>query len=210
MREIFFDLDGTLTDPFEGISKSIVYALERLGEDAPDDAVLRSFIGPPLLASFGTLLGAERAKDALAFYRERFGDVGWRENRPYDGIQGLLEALGAAQHTLYVATSKPRVFAQKIVEHFGLAGHFATVFGSELDGRNAEKPDLLQYALSATSAQDPVMVGDREHDVIGAKKNDMPVIGVTWGYGTDQELRDAGADQIANSPAALGRLLIGH
>lgn len=210
MREIFFDLDGTLTDPFEGISKSIIYALERLGEDAPDATVLRSFIGPPLLASFTSLIGAERAKDALVFYRERFGDVGWQENRPYDGIHELLEALVAANLKLYVATSKPRVFALKIVEHFGLGVHFSSVFGSELDGRNAEKTELLELALSETSATDAIMVGDREHDVIGAKRNGIPVIGVTWGYGDDQELRDAGADHIATSPAALGKILAVH
>lgn len=209
MREIFFDLDGTLSDPFAGISRSIVYALERLGEDAPDEAVLRSFIGPPLLASFESLLGSERAKEALDYYRERFGDVGWQENRPYDGIRELLESLTAKDRKLYVATSKPHVFARKIVEHFGLSDYFSTVFGSELDGRNAEKTALLKFALLETGATNAVMVGDREHDVIGALENGLSVIGVTWGYGSEEELRAAGAEQIVTSPGALDEMLAG-
>lgn len=171
--------------------------------------MLRSFIGPPLLASFESLLGSERAADALSLYRERFGDIGWQENRPYDGIRELLESLTAKDRTLYVATSKPQVFAQKIVEHFGLRDYFSTVFGAELDGRNADKVELLEFALSESGATDAVMVGDRKHDVIGALENGLSVIGVTWGYGSEEELRAAGADQIVASPGALGEMLAG-
>jgi phosphoglycolate phosphatase len=205
--DVYFDLDGTLTDPFEGISKSIVYALERLGEDPPDEAVLRSCIGPPLLASFESMVGGERAQDALGYYRERFGDVGWQENEPYEGMHVLLDALVGENRNLYVATSKPRVFANKIVDHFGFASFFIRVFGSELDGRNASKVDLLSYALAQTNSADAVMVGDRKHDVIGALENGLRPIGVSWGYGSKKELNDAGATQIVASPARLLKLL---
>lgn len=207
MPDIFFDLDGTLTDPFEGISKSIVYALERLGEDVPDEAVLRNCIGPPLLQSFETMVGAERANAALTFYRARFGDVGWQENIPYEGIRELLEKLFGPGRRLYVATSKPRVFALRIVEHFEFKGFFAEVYGAELDGRRANKVELLHYAVSQTNSTSAAMVGDREHDVIGAHANKLRAVGVTWGYGSEKELRDAGAEQIAASPAELHSIL---
>ncbi len=205
---IYFDLDGTLTDPFEGISKSIVYALDRLGEVAPADDVLRRFIGPPLLENFESLVGKGRAGDAVTFYRERFGDVGWQENIPYDGIPDLLRSLRDTGRTLYVATSKPTAFAERIVSHFDLREFFNGVFGSELDGRRTEKAELLAYALSRNASTDAVMIGDREHDVIGAIQNDMRIIGVSYGYGTVEELRAAGAEQIASSPDALGALLL--
>jgi phosphoglycolate phosphatase len=208
LPDIYFDLDGTLTDPFEGISKSIAYALQRLGEPEPGDEVLRKCIGPPLLASFETLVGEERAPDALTFYRERFGDVGWQENIPYPGIHDVLQELRDAGHTLYVATSKPGVFAEKILMHFELDKYFAGVFGSELDGRRSNKVELLEHALAVNASVAAVMVGDREHDVIGALRNNMHIIAVTYGYGTEEELRNAGAEQIASSPADLGALLM--
>ncbi len=207
-EHLYFDLDGTLTDPFEGISKSIVYALDRLGEAPPAEDVLRQCIGPPLLASFDSLVGETRARDALMFYRERFGDVGWQENSPYDGIHELLQGLGDSGRTLYVATSKPTVYAECIVSHFDLREFFDGVFGSELDGRRTNKVELLAYALSANAAGDAIMIGDREHDVVGAIRNNMHIIGVSYGYGTEEELRSAGAEQIASSPDALGVLLV--
>jgi len=135
-EHLYFDLDGTLTDPFEGISKSIVYALDRLGEAPPAEDVLRQCIGPPLLASFDSLVGETRARDALTFYRERFGDVGWQENSPYDGIRELLQGMDDSGRTLYVATSKPTVYAERIVSHFDLREFFDGVFGSEQPGRS--------------------------------------------------------------------------
>ncbi len=207
MPDIYFDLDGTLTDPFEGISKSIVYALQRLGEPEPGDEVLRKCIGPPLMASFETLVGEDRARDALIFYRERFGDVGWQENVPYLGIHDVLHELRDLGRTLYVATSKPGVFAEKILAHFELDKYFAGAFGSELDGRRSSKIELLEHALAVNASEAAVMVGDREHDVIGALRNNMHIIAVTYGYGTEKELRIAGAEQIASSPAELGALL---
>ena len=207
MRDIYFDLDGTLTDPFEGISKSIAYALQRLDEAEPDSETLRNCIGPPLLASFESLVGKLRARDALTFYRERFGDVGWQENVPYAGIYDVLRALRDSGCSLYVATSKPHVFAEKIVIHFELDEFFCGVFGSELDGRRSNKVELLEHALAVNASEDAVMVGDREHDVIGAISNNMHIIAVAYGYGTEEELRSAGARQIASSPAHLGTLL---
>lgn len=208
MPDIYFDLDGTLTDPFEGISKSIAYALQRLGEPEPGDEALRKCIGPPLMASFEILVGEDRARDALIFYRERFGDVGWQENLPYPGIHDVLQELRDAGRTLYVATSKPGVFAEKILAHFELDKYFAGVFGSELDGRRSNKIELLEHALAVNASEAAVMVGDREHDVIGALRNNMHIIAVTYGYGTEEELRNAGAEQIASSPADLGSLLM--
>ena len=207
-EHVYFDLDGTLTDPFEGISKSIIYALDKLGETRPAENVLRQCIGPPLLASFESLVGEARARDALTFYRERFGDVGWQENIPYVGIPELLQRLVDSGRTLYVATSKPKCYAERIVSHFNLRQFFAGVFGSELDGRRTNKVELLEFALSANASGDAVMIGDREHDVIGAISNDMRIIGVTYGYGTEEELRSAGATQIASSPAAIGALVL--
>ena len=210
MPDIYFDLDGTLTDPFEGISKSIAYALQRLGEPEAGDEVLRKCIGPPLMTSFETLVGEGRARDALIFYRERFGDVGWQENLPYPGIHDVLQELRDAGRTLYVATSKPGVFAERILAHFDLDKYFAGVFGSELDGRRSNKVELLEHALAVNASEAAVMVGDREHDVIGALRNNMHIIAVTYGYGTEEELRNAGAEQIASSPADLGALLMGN
>jgi len=207
-EHLYFDLDGTLTDPFEGISKSIVYALDRLGEAPPAEDVLRQCIGPPLLASFDSLVGEARSRDALTFYRERFGDVGWQENSPYDGIRELLQGMDDSGRTLYVATSKPTVYAERIVSHFDLREFFDGVFGSELDGRRTNKVELLAYALSANASGDAIMIGDREHDVIGAIRNNMHIIGVSYGYGTEEELRSAGAEQIASSPDAIGALLL--
>ena len=207
-EHLYFDLDGTLTDPFEGISKSIVYALDRLGEAPPAEDVLRHCIEPPLLASFDSLVGEARSRDALTFYRERFGDVGWQENSPYDGIRELLQGMDDSGRTLYVATSKPTVYAERIVSHFDLREFFDGVFGSELDGRRTNKVELLAYALSANASGDAIMIGDREHDVIGAIRNNMHIIGVSYGYGTEEELRSAGAEQIASSPDALGALLL--
>jgi len=207
-EDVYFDLDGTLTDPFEGISKSIIYALDRLGEACPAENVLRQCIGPPLLASFESLVGEARARDALTFYRERFGDVGWQENHPYDGIHDVLQRLSDSGRMLYVATSKPKCYAERIVSHFDLRQFFDGVFGSELDGCRSSKAALLEHALSANASVDAVMIGDREHDVIGAIQNDMRIIGVTYGYGTEEELRRAGAEQIASSPSAIGALVL--
>jgi len=204
---IYFDLDGTLTDPKPGITRSIQYALQKLDHPTmPTEDELTWCIGPPLRASFVRLLGAETSADlAVSYYRERFSDVGLYENGVYDGIGEVLTKLGAAGHRLFVATSKPHVFAERIIDHFGLRDHFERVFGSELDGTRVDKSHLLEYALKQASV-DPartLMVGDRSHDMVGAKNNGMKGIGVLYGYGTRDELLDAGAHHVCATPGAI-------
>jgi phosphoglycolate phosphatase len=199
MHTIFFDLDGTLTNPKPGITRSIQYALKTLGQAVPDEDELTWCIGPPLLASLKKLTGTDALADrALLLYRERFADIGLFENEAYGGIEETLSALAATSPRMFVATSKPAVYAERIVDHFGLRRYFARVFGSELDGTRVDKSDLLRYALGET-AVDPrnaVMIGDRSHDVVGAKRNGMTAIGVLYGYGSEDELREAGAHHI--------------
>jgi phosphoglycolate phosphatase len=207
-RYVYIDLDGTLTDPFEGISNCIGYALERLGQARPADDALRRFIGPPLLATFEELLGRELAPRALGYYRERFGDIGWRENAVYPGIPAALSTITDAGHRCFVATTKPHVFARRIVEHFELAAYFTEVYGSELDGTRTDKTELLRFAQRGLSEpKESVMIGDRHYDVVGARNNGFRAIGVTWGYGTADELRGAGADCLAASPEQLPSLV---
>ena len=203
---LFFDLDGTLTDPKPGITASIQYALTRLGREAPPEDELTWCIGPPLRASFVVLLGGDELADrAVAFYRERFGDVGLFENSVYPDIAHVLAALARPSRRMFVATSKPHVFARRIIDHFGLAGHFEHVFGSELDGTRVHKADLLAYALEQTGvdASQALMIGDRSHDVNGAKANGMDAVGVTYGYGSREELLAAGARHLCASPRAI-------
>lgn len=205
---VYFDLDGTLTDPYEGITKCICYALECLGFPLPSDDELRSFIGPPLLDTFAPLVGEELAPKALEYYRERFSDVGWRENIPYDGIHDALATLTEAGHRCFVATTKPHVFARRIVEHFGMAQYFNSVYGSELDGTRTDKTELLQYAQAERSeARESIMIGDRHHDMIGATNNGIRAIGVSYGYGSADELFGSGAESVASSPAELPGLI---
>ncbi|MES1149858.1 MAG: HAD family hydrolase [Bradyrhizobium guangdongense] len=209
MHTIYFDLDGTLTDPKPGITRSIQYALKKLDQPVPTEDELTWCIGPPLRASFVRLLGGDHSADhAVSFYRERFSDVGLYENGVYDGIGDVLTKLCTSGHRLFVATSKPHVFAERIIDHFGLRRYFVRVFGSELDGTRVDKGDLLAYALDEEKV-DPrsaVMIGDRSHDVVGARKNGMTAIGVLYGYGSEVELRDAGAHHIcAAHPELLDR-----
>ena len=178
MDAIFFDLDGTLTDPKPGITRSIQYALQRLDHpDDPDrgrtDLVHRAAVAREFCA--GCSAAIIRADHAVSLYRERFSDIGLYENGVYNGIGDVLTTLGASGHRLFVATSKPHVFAERIIDHFGLRNHFERVFGAELDGTRVDKSHLLEYALKETSV-DPaktLMIGDRSHDMIGAKNNGM-------------------------------------
>jgi phosphoglycolate phosphatase len=207
-KYVYFDLDGTLTDPFEGISRCIAYALERLGYGKPGDAELRRFIGPPLLETFGELVGSGLAPRALELYRERFADTGWQENAAYPGVHESLADITAAGHLCFVATTKPHVFARRIVEHFDLSPFFTAVYGSELDGTRTDKTELLRFASRERSGARPsVMVGDRCHDVVAALNNGFRAIGATWGYGTENELLDAGAHRLAATPEQLPDLV---
>ncbi len=207
---IFFDLDGTLTDPKPGITKSIRFALKEMGHEPPPADELTWCIGPPLQASFEQILGDEKlAVAALTLYRERFAETGLFENRVYLGIEACLRDLKASDCRLHVATSKPAVYAERIIRHFDLDGYFETVFGSELDGTRSDKSDLLEFALSESGA-DPrhsIMIGDRSHDVIGARNNGLKAVGVLYGYGSREELETAGADVIVETVEALRRYL---
>lgn len=206
---IYFDLDGTLTDPFDGITKSIVYALERLDVPSPGHEELASYIGPSLRETFGFLVGADHAERALSLYRERYADIGWRENTPYYGIHDVLETLTAAGHTLFVATAKPTVYAKKIIEHFRMDRYFDDVLGCELDGTRGDKTDLLNWALPQFSAGErTIMVGDRRHDMVAAKNCGMDALGVTYGYGSAQELQDAGAARLVHRTLDLSGVLL--
>ena len=205
---IYFDLDGTLTDPYEGITRCILYALDKLGFPHPDDDYLYSCIGPPLWDTFPEMVGEELTKRAVDLYRERFVDIGWKENTLYEGIPEALEAVASAGHTLFVATAKPHMHAARIVNHFGLGDLIHNVYGSELDGTRATKGDLLRFAIERNPGGTAhVMVGDRKHDLIGAIANEMTPIGVAWGYGSVDELEDAGAAAIAHAPGELSGIL---
>jgi phosphoglycolate phosphatase len=206
MDAIFFDLDGTLTDPKPGITRSIQYALDKLGQQTiPTEDQLTWCIGPPLRASFVKLLGEASADLAVSLYRERFSDIGLYENAVYAGVEDVLTALRQSGRRLFVATSKAHVFADRIIDHFDLRRHFERVFGAELDGTRADKSDLLAYALKTTSVDSShaIMIGDRSHDMIGARNNGMQGIGVLYGYGSEQELIAAGASHLCATPRAV-------
>jgi len=207
-RHVFLDLDGTLTDPSIGIAACLRHAASTLGLTLPPDEDLTRYIGPPLEESFREILGTSDEStivEAVRLYRGRFSTVGLFENRVYDGIPDALEAARSAGASLVLATAKPQVFAQRILEHFGLAPFFSGVHGPELSGARSDKSELLEYALSVEGA-DParsVMVGDRRHDVVAAKCHGLPAIGVLWGFGSGAELSQAGADRLVDEVAAL-------
>ncbi len=203
-RYALFDLDGTLTDPEEGITRSVAHALAHFGIEVSDLRSLRKFIGPPLKDSFMEFYGFSEADALTAIdkYRERFSTVGIFENRLYPGMESVLSRLCGDGLTLAVASSKPEIYVKQIVEHFGLSRFFAAVCGSELDGRRTDKAEVISYALAALSsppAADCIMVGDRKHDIVGAKKNSLRSVGVLYGFGSRDELLHAGADRLAES-----------
>jgi phosphoglycolate phosphatase len=207
-RTVLFDLDGTLTDPKLGITRCIQHAMSELGRIAPHADDLHWCIGPPARDTFSKLL--ETTDDtvldrALALYRERFSTTGLYENTLYPTIPGVLAELRGARYRLFVATSKLQVFATRIVEHFSLTDMFEKVYGSELDGQRADKGELIAHLLTTENLEPSavVMVGDREHDVVGAKKSGVPCVGVTYGYGTEAELKSAGAVRLVTSPTEL-------
>jgi len=203
---LLFDLDGTLTDNFSGIARSIVYALDRLDVEAPSSAELRRFVGPPLRTTFAALLGTDEPdaiEQAIALYRERYSEVGWRENVVYDGIPEALATLAASPRRLFLCTSKPEIYARRIVTLFGLVEHLDGVYGADLAGRHDDKAVLLAH-LASTEGLDPsraVMIGDRSHDLRAARANGARAIGVLWGYGSAEEL--AGADALVRTPREL-------
>ena len=154
------------------------------------------------------MVGEALTKKAVALYRERFVDVGWKENKPYDGIHEALETIASAGHTMFVATAKPHMHAARIIGHFGMGDYIHNVYGSELDGTRATKTELLAFAIDKNPGSTKrVMIGDRRHDLAGAIANDLEPVGVAWGYGSLEELETAGASAIARSPAELVRII---
>jgi phosphoglycolate phosphatase len=212
-RALLFDLDGTLTDPSVGIMRCIAYALERMGAPVPEAAALRAWVGPPLREQFGAYLGdPARGEQALALYRERFGCVGLYENRLYDGISELLAALHSQGTRLLLATGKPQPYAQRILEHFGLLDWFAHVGGATFDGTISSKAAIIGALLPRLSAAERVscgMIGDREHDVAGARAHGLPCIAVGYGFGSAAELAACRPDYCVGSVAELHALLCG-
>ena len=211
---ILFDLDGTLTDPGMGITNSVMHALTHFGITVADRAELYRFIGPPLMDSFMEYCGLteEQAVEAVRVYREYFADKGWAENAVYGGIEALLADLVAAGKILLVATSKPQIFAERILVHFGLDKYFTHICGVALQApRGYSKADVIRDALDSAGVSDvsaAVMVGDRHHDIDGAKAVGMESIGVLYGYGDRTEHEAAGADAIAESVATLKAMLL--
>ena len=209
---ILFDLDGTLTDPGEGITNSVAYALSKYGIEVEDKKSLNVFIGPPLHESFqkyykfSTLLSF----DAVTKYREYYRDRGIFENRLYDGIAHMLKTLKKSGKTVIMATSKPTVFARRIAEHYGIMEYFDVLVGSELDGKRVDKAEVIEEALRQAGfpeRSECIMVGDRLHDIIGAKKNSLTSIGVLYGYGSREELSEAGADLMVETVDELLEVL---
>ena len=210
---VLFDLDGTLTDPAEGIIGGVVFAMEQAGVPVPDRATLESFIGPPLIGQFERVCGVphETAVAMLGYYRQYFVPRGMHENRVYDGIPALLTALRAAGLTLAVATSKPEPFAEEILTFFGLADKLDYICGSTLDEQRTDKASVIAYArerMGFGEADALMMVGDRCYDVEGAVQNGLPCIGVLYGYGSREELTAAGAAALAQDPQELQEQLL--
>ena len=211
-RYILFDLDGTVTDPELRITLSVAYALKHFGIEVEDVSSLRKFIGPPLHDSFIDFYGfsKENAMEAVDKYRERFAVTGIFENEPYDGIHQLLAGLKDVGYTLAIASSKPEVFTRRIIEHFELAPYFTEVCGSELDGSRTDKAEVITYVLEKLgnpTVENVVMVGDRKHDILGAKKNNLTSIGVLYGFGNEAELQEAGADYIATTVSDIAPII---
>lgn len=208
---VLFDLDGTLTDPYEGIARSVHYALERLGHPLPDERFMRSVIGPPLRDSFVHLLGEELADEGVRIYRERYTTIGLYENTVFPGIPELLADLHAAGCRLFVATSKLIEPTHIILEHFGLTQYFTGVSGATLDGRIARKADVIAALLPHIGAdrERAVMVGDTPYDVYGARSHGLPCIAVEYGFGELEALHAAEPLTRAATVTELRRLLLG-
>lgn len=210
---ILFDLDGTLTDPGLGITNSAAYALHKFQIEVPDRTSLYKFIGPPLIESFEKYYGfsAEEAQTALHYFREYFSVTGILENEVYPGIKELLQALQSAGKSILLATSKPEEYARRILAHFDLDSYFTYIAGATMDEKRVKKAEVIQYALdfcNITDTSRAVMIGDREHDILGAKAHGLDSIGVLFGYGNREELEAAGATLLAETVADLEHYLL--
>lgn len=213
MIYILFDLDGTITDPKEGITRSIQYALKHMGIEVTDLSSLCKHIGPPLKDSFMEFwdMSEEEALKAVEKYREYFVPTGLYENAVYEGIEEVLKELNRQGRKLIVATSKPEIYAGVILKHFKLEQYFQDICGASLDGSRSKKGDVIRYVLNknkVSPSDTVIMVGDRLHDIVGAKENKLPAVGVLYGYGSKEELTKAGADFIAENMSELKEILM--
>lgn len=211
-KYFLFDLDGTLTDPFLGITNSVAYSLRHYGINEEDMQTLACFIGPPLYESFEKYYGfsKEGAVEAVEKYREYYRDKGIFENRLYQGAEDLLKTLKDKDFTVALATSKPEVFATRILEHFGIIKYFDVVIGSLLDGGRVKKGEVVAETLKRLNHPDKsqcIMIGDRIHDILGAKENGIDSLGVLFGYGSESEFQEAGADYTAKDFEEIKKLL---
>ena len=214
---LFFDLDGTLTESGPGIINCVKYALEKFGIDETDMAKLRKFIGPPLVDSFMALYGFSEkdAREAMRLYRERFGTIGIFENSAYAGITEELQKLKSAGKKLYVATGKPEIYVPRILEKYGLAKFFEFAGGSDIEETRSQKWQIIDFVirechLEREAAEGKVvMIGDRKHDIDGAKKTGILSLGVLWGYGSRSELEEHGADHIIEKVPDLSKFFLG-
>ncbi len=212
MTLVLFDLDGTLIDSETGIVHTIEYALRKLGAPVPSRAELRTWIGPPLCVTFPRVLGddAQRVERAVAFYHERFSAIGWREHEVYPGIAPAIDAIAARGATLAVVTAKTAAHASRIIDHLPFGARFARTYAPTPESAHSEKASMIAQALAdfGVDACDAVMVGDRHFDIEGAKANGVRAVGVSWGFGSVQELNEAGADRIVDSADALPSVLL--
>lgn len=211
IKNILFDLDGTLTDPKEGIIRCMQYAMENLCLECPPPEELHIHIGPPIRNALSVIMKTEDdalIEEALRIFRVRFSEIGLFENEVFAGVPEMLASLRDSNRRLFVATSKPLVFTERILSRFGLSAYFDGIYGSQLDGTLDNKGELIGHIIMSASLErdETLMVGDRMYDILGARKNNCLSMGVTYGYGSEEELQSAGADLICSSPSEI----VGH
>ena len=212
IQNILFDLDGTLTDPSEGIVNCIIHTLKKLNLPVPAREKLATWIGPPLRENFANFLDTEDPEvieNAVTIFRDRFSDVGLFENQVYDEIPVLLKTLRSSGKTLFIITGKPEPYAKRILAHFQMASCFQSIYGAHLDGTFDDKSDLLGHVLVKEGIEPDrsIMIGDRKHDIMAARRHNIATIGVTYGFGTEHELKTAGADTVVHTPGKLLNML---
>lgn len=211
MKRVLFDLDGTLTDPFLGITRSVAYSLKSFGIEVDDLETLKPFIGPPLDVSFREYYHMDEAQSwkAVEKYREYFSKKGLFENKVYEGMEDFLQSLLNMDMKLYVCTSKPEVFAKEILDYFSLTPYFTGIYGATLDGSLKNKGDVIAHCIKQEqlNIQDCMMVGDRQHDIVGAHQNQIPCIGVLYGYGSLEEFQEYHCDYIAKDLIELKKII---
>lgn len=214
-KTALFDLDGTITDSGTGIMNAIRYAVKKYGLEEPEEAVLRSFIGPPLKEQFRKVFGLheDEGRRMVALYREYYGEKGIFENSVYDGVPEMLDTLKESGVRILMATSKPEKYARIIAEHFDFAKYFDFIGGARMDGTRTVKDEVIEYVLEISGICEKerasaVMIGDRSHDIIGAEKCGLHSMGVLYGYGSRDELEAAGAELIVETPKAIAELFM--